>query len=1343
MEVQVKESEVQVEEREKKSTLLGSSIETSAAISSSTSTTIYTSRKCVASTSDDCCEDIDCEELPGCSFRFEDTACSIQNDNQTTSDSLLMSATSQQSRKRQPTANESEFQQACSSQSQDDDIKAKRRHKNQMYYMLNKHNILEKRRSTYAGNKTSILTKRKVKYTERKQTVLDARKKHYAQNREAVLIAKREHYAKNRKTVLDARREHYAENTGTVLDARREHYAENTATVLDARREHYAENTTTVLDARREHYADNTATVLDARRQHYAENRETILQHHQANYLIPEIRANQLHQMSCSRKSNRRNIPTVVLKFKSEILQEKPIFTCIICDKSLFRTQVLQFHKEKYSRNSLLTTMPSTVDFTALPHSNTWICFTCHNNIRKDITPRLSRANKFLLCPVPQELSELNILERHLIAPVIPFMKLVPLYKGCQKGIHGQVVCVKADVDKTAKSLPRLANDDSIVRVKLKRKLKYKNHVLFKQVSPSKIRLALNLLKESNPLFEDIAINCDQLDVNNSDPIMADSQDQQHSFTESQMLDEEEHNLHIIQEKILQNQYDQHDVNDSQMVDNEEQHEQTDQEQVSDPTEDNDITNTSAPLMSFLQPVDFGQYIADNCDNTVLSLAPAEGSRPTAVLDMEAQAFPVLFPDGKNTFAEEREPKVSPSRYFNARLFSQDARFASDPQYIFFAQYCTELQMISSQISIAMRQGHTKTTDGRPITSEILTDKELVNQMIQRDEGYRYLRSIRGMPAYWEKTLKDLFAMIRQIGIPTWFVTFSAADRRWLEIDNAILEQQGKEPLSPEEHADMDWATHCNIIYSNPVTAARMFEHRVKKFIKQVIQSDAHPIGHVVDYFYRTEFQQRGWPHIHMLVWVDNAPDPCTDSDDTIEAFIDKYISCELPSEEDDPELHEIVQSCQTHSKRHTKSCRKTGKTCRFGFPKPPSEQTFICRSIDSSDDAEDQDESQDDSNDGKEKAKEEAKRVITQIWEVIQNPETQITNLTSTSDILNSANVTQEDMQKSLQLLSSHSTVYQKRKPVDIWINNYNQDLLRAWNGNMDIQLVLDAYSCVKYILSYISKTERQMGDLLRQAQKEAQQGNSDAITELRKVGNIYLHHRELSVMECIYRVCSMHLRDCTRQVVFVQTDPDGQRISLPLNVLRNEQPDRIWMSNALDKYYARPNVTKFKMMCLATFMSKFRFTSSNNTMTSTESDGDSNEQSGNSTHYQLDNNHGIAIERRCKSCIVRYPKLYLKKDPEKYYMNILRMYLPHRDIKLIPANMPSFSMYYHNGTVKTDEGNKPVSQVVRENMKLYEPVNNQIDAAWEALHLQTTHWKMLGLHLHHKLNNNGWMIY
>ena len=99
-----------------------------------------------------------------------------------------------------------------------------------------------------------------------------------------------------------------------------------------------------------------------------------------------------------------------------------------------------------------------------------------------------------------------------------------------------------------------------------------------------------------------------------------------------------------------------------------------------------------------------------------------------------------------------------------------------------------------------------------------------------------------------------------------------------------------------------------------------MFDHRVHEFVTNVLKSNEHPIGEITDYFYRVEYQSRGSPHIHCLFFVKDAPQLDKTDDETVVKFVDKYISCQLPDETVDPELHEIVKSVQTHRKKHSKS---------------------------------------------------------------------------------------------------------------------------------------------------------------------------------------------------------------------------------------------------------------------------------------------------------------------------------------------------------------------------------------------------------------------------------------
>jgi len=72
-----------------------------------------------------------------------------------------------------------------------------------------------------------------------------------------------------------------------------------------------------------------------------------------------------------------------------------------------------------------------------------------------------------------------------------------------------------------------------------------------------------------------------------------------------------------------------------------------------------------------------------------------------------------------------------------------------------------------------------------------------------------------------------------------------------------------------------------------------------------------------------------------MLVWCENVPDFATRQGMEV---IDKVVSCSLDS--DDAVLRHIVESIQMH--KHTTTCYKDRDNCicRFGIPRPVSDQT-------------------------------------------------------------------------------------------------------------------------------------------------------------------------------------------------------------------------------------------------------------------------------------------------------------------------------------------------------------------------------------------------------------------
>ena len=70
-----------------------------------------------------------------------------------------------------------------------------------------------------------------------------------------------------------------------------------------------------------------------------------------------------------------------------------------------------------------------------------------------------------------------------------------------------------------------------------------------------------------------------------------------------------------------------------------------------------------------------------------------------------------------------------------------------------------------------------------------------------------------------------------------------------------------------------------------------------------------------------------------------------------------------------------------------------------------------------------------------------------------------------------------------SLAISSSFNalTALLKRNPHKLRIKNYNPACLSAWRANMDIQFVVDVYACAVYMVTYISKAQKGMSELLQ----------------------------------------------------------------------------------------------------------------------------------------------------------------------------------------------------------------------------------------------------------------------
>ena len=179
-----------------------------------------------------------------------------------------------------------------------------------------------------------------------------------------------------------------------------------------------------------------------------------------------------------------------------------------------------------------------------------------------------------------------------------------------------------------------------------------------------------------------------------------------------------------------------------------------------------------------------------------------------------------------------------------------------------------------------------------PCDGHLSVDKlrEMVghNSETLSNQVLHYETSLHGTRQFWLKQRSRLTAMVDTLGIPTAFFTLSAADLQWPELADL---------LNVEEPHNS--AARSRAVIENPCMADWFFYHRVIKFM------DVYYMGIMIakDYWLQLEYQHRGSPHVHGIVWLQDALDVqnilASDDPTRLEElirYIDRTVSTIIPA---------------------------------------------------------------------------------------------------------------------------------------------------------------------------------------------------------------------------------------------------------------------------------------------------------------------------------------------------------------------------------------------------------------------------------------------------------------
>ena len=487
-----------------------------------------------------------------------------------------------------------------------------------------------------------------------------------------------------------------------------------------------------------------------------------------------------------------------------------PEFVCDICWKTCFRQSVRHLDASNYLQ------FEENYNDCRQKFSQ-WICNPCHAKLVKGKMPPDAISNDLSLCEQHDAVTSLNDIEHVLICQSMPFMSIVARHKGAQSGLKGQVVLVPTDLTKVQKVLPRTCNDDHLISIALKRRLKDNSSVIAQNISPAKINAALKWLRENNPLYSDTEYDTDwEKAMQESDP-------------------------------ELWNMLTETDNNNTANDDNENYQAITDSD--SDDDNNEQIHKLGVPHPTVLQSIDGPDISVDD----IVEIAPGEGKIPihrNMEPNCEALAFPKHFATGEFHYNVDRKEKLTPLKYFQSRVKCKDSRFAADSRYVYFAMDWVERDAVHNSITFSQRRSkQINATAGQ------LRNAENVKKFISDDEMYTIFKKIRGTPQYFKDMQLDVLAKVRRYGVPTFFMTWSAAQFQWNHLIKIVARSSYPYQLLSDDDIDqMDWNDKVQILKRNPVTAARQIDHIFESVWKDVVMSGLHPIGQILNFDERGEF---------------------------------------------------------------------------------------------------------------------------------------------------------------------------------------------------------------------------------------------------------------------------------------------------------------------------------------------------------------------------------------------------------------------------------------------------------------------------------------------------------
>ncbi|KAG5666226.1 putative ATP-dependent DNA helicase PIF1, partial [Polypedilum vanderplanki] len=653
------------------------------------------------------------------------------------------------------------------------------------------------------------------------------------------------------------------------------------------------------------------------------------------------------------------------------------------------------------------------------------------------------------------------------------------------------------------------------------------------------------------------------------------------------------------------------------------------------------------------------ETLLDSTD--AVRFAPGEGENPIPMyMDpyCEELAFPTIW-FGHPRGVPPKDIRLSFLDHINSEIRRFDRR-ACRPDHILFLHKKAQIEQLTKQVNIVLR----KSAQTNNITAAQVRNKQFIDNAVNNDSAYRFMSAITGSPAYFEAQKKKIMATVRQTGGFTFFITMSAAETHWPELLVILKKTVDKEDITEEQAMELTFEEKARLISNDPSTCALYYNYRLRENWKLWEAEDGPFLQYKIGgKTCRIEFQHRGSPHAHQFILLVDAPK--FDSDDPesygrVIEFIDKMITTDT----DDPEVADIIYS-QRHRCTHTCRKGKKGKeTCRFNAPFLPMPRTMILEPIP----------------DSMELSKEKQDR-LKDINKKLHNIlEADSASIQSFDELLQRLECNFDDYLLAARSKLKSRKVFIKREPKNSRINPYNKKILITMRSNMDIQFILDIYSCISYVVDYVNKSDKGLSRLLRKCVEEYKNGNASIKSKLSAMSKIMYNSSETSAQEASWIRSRLPMCMSTDVVEFISSGPKATRqlmlkSNAELERIAESNPDStdIYKKGPIDRYADRPN--ELEDICLADFIAHYTYhTRGKQTTTDNDDDAPEDEQlevidgadidehTIEKKRFDLKNNSGyITIRKRPK--IIRYVRFNRHEDEVNYFREMVLLFLPWRN--------------------------------------------------------------------------------